>query len=612
MKEDNTTTRRRWPVRRIILISILTILVIAGILLYNNFNRILSDALKKNFESTLVSDVYELKFENMRVNIFEGNIRVLNVSLQPREKPLHDYPYINSSFRLTTDEITLENVEIRTLLKLNRLILDRISIRRPDIEVILTAKRNVMLPFKDSTATVKPIQEKSKKKALGAFMLNEFQLIDAAFHVTNSYKKREFKIRDFNISLHDLQLHQEPNEYFTSFDQVTLAIGEFNGVLQKGAVQQLGFKDFKIGIDTLSLQLTLDTIMYRFHDFSAGMHDLDIQTADSLFHVTMKTFDLSYKDKSVKLKAISFKPNVSHAVLQKKHKYQHTEFSGSIGSLDILQVNFDSLIYVQKLFIDEIVLDSVKASIFKDKTKPMDSTRMPVYLGQTVSSISLPLLIKHVKATHVDLENTERKPDSTNAKVSINKATLDVKNITNLSKQNGLLINADAFINGKVHFMAGLEFSYQKPQFSFEGELKKFNLPDLNPLIQAYTPAKINKGISDEISFSGIAERTKASGTMKFLYHDLEVDLELKEQARWKSSVIAFAANSAVNSSNPVSSTLPPKVVQFNIERDMNKGFVNVIIKSILNGLKETMIMSKENRKTYQEAKKKSKQENKK
>jgi hypothetical protein len=41
----------------------------------------------------------------------------------------------------------------------------------------------------------------------------------------------------------------------------------------------------------------------------------------------------------------------------------------------------------------------------------------------------------------------------------------------------------------------------------------------------------------------------------------------------------------------------------------MNKGFVNVVIKSILNGIKETMIMSKENRKAYKKAKRNSKEE---
>jgi len=611
MKTDINTTKRKWPVLRTIVISVFTLLVVAGIFLYNNFNRLLSEALLKSFNSTLVADVYELKFENLRVNLFEGSIRVFNVSLLPREKPLNDYRYINSSFKLTTEKITLKNVEISTLLKSNRLILDRISITRPDIEAILTAKRNVMLPFKDSTATAQPVTANNRKKSLGAFMLKEFQLIDAAFHVTNFFKQREFRIRDFNISLHDLQLSQEPGEYFTSFNQVALTVGEFSGDLKKGALQHLGFKDFKIGIDTLSLQLTLDTILYRFHDFHTGVRDLDIQTADSTFHVAMKSFDMSYGDKSIKLKDVSFKPNVSNDVLQRKYKYQHTEFSGSVGKLEIKKINFDSLIYAQKLFIDEIELDHVKTSIFKDKTKPMDSTRRPVYLGQTVSGISLPLLIKHVKATHVDLENTERKPDSTYARVNITKAKLEVKNITNLSTKDGLVMKADAYVNDEANFKATLTFSYQKPQFTFEGEVKKFDLPDLNALIQAYTPAKINKGVSDEIAFSGLAEQTKASGTMKFLYHDLEVDLELKEQAKWKSSVLAFAANTALHSSNPASGNLPPREVKFQIERDMTKGFVNVIIKSILNGLKETMIMNKENRKEHKEAKKKTKQEKK-
>ncbi len=610
MNTHTKAPQKKWSVFKIIVLSSFVILVTAGVILYNNLNRLLTESLLKSFNSTVVSDVYELKFENLRVNVFEGSIRVFHVVLQPREKPLRVYPYINSSFRLTTEKLTLKNVEIFTLLESKELILERISITKPEIDLMLTGKRNIMLPFKDTTATTS--QPKAEKKSLGSFKLNEFQLIDAAFHIINEGKQREFKVKDFNISMYDLVINQDPGKYETSFKQVALSMGELSWDLEKGPLTHLSLKEFKLGVDSLALQFTLDTMMYRFHDFKTGLRDLDIQTKDSLFHIAVKSFDLSYKDKSIDLKDVSFKPNVSHAVLQRKHQYQNTEFSGSVGKLEVKHVNFDSLMYAKKLFIDEIKLHNVKAAIFKDKTKPMDSARRPVYLGQTVSSISLPLLIKQVKATDVELENTERKPDSTYAKVNITKAKLEVNNITNLSTQEGLQMKADAHINGKAHFKAGLIFSYQKPQFSFEGEVKKFDLPDLNPLIQAYTPAKINRGVSDEITFSGLAEQTKASGKMKFLYHDLEIDLVLKEQAKWKSAVIAFAANTILNSSNPVSSDLPPREVQFTIERDMTKGFVNVLIKSILNGLKETMIMSKDNRKTHQEAKKKSKEENKK
>ena len=602
----NPSSKKKWPVIRTILLSVILILTLAGVYLYNNFNRLLSEALLKSFNSSIAAEVYELKFEDLRVNLIDRSIRVFHVTLLPREKPLHEYPYINSSFRLSTEEILLDSVHIRTLLQENKLNLKKISILRPTIDMVLTGERHILLPFNDSTAVdTDSANTRSNKDVLKSFNLKEFRLEEAAFHSVNTSKQREFKIDNLSISLRDLLISQQPGEYSTSFNRVLLTLGHLTGNMQQDVFQYLDFKAFNVGIDSLEMKLTLDTVLYRFRNFSLGVRNVDVQTADSLFHLTMQSFNTSYKDQSIKLKEISFKPNVSHAVLQKKHRYQHTEFSGSVGSLQLLHVNFDSLLYAKKLFIDEILLDSVRASVFKDKTKPIDSARRPVYLGQTIRAIPLPLLIKRVKATHVQLDNTEKKPDSTLANVSITGATMEVKNITNLSTQDGLQMKADAHINGKAHFKAGLTFSYLKPQFSFQGEVEKFDLPDLNPLIQAYTPAKIDKGVSDEIVFSGLAEQTQAHGTMKFLYHNLEIDLVLKEQARWKSAVIAFAANTVLHASNPISPDLPAREVQFSIQRDMTKGFVHVIIKSLLNGLKETMIMSKENRKAHKEAKKK-------
>jgi hypothetical protein len=611
MKTDIPPPKGKWPVLRTILISVLLIVTLAGVYFYNNFNRLLSEALLKSFNSSIASEVYELKFENLRVNLIDRSIRVFNVTLLPREKPLHKYPYINSSFRLSTDEILLDSVHLRTLLQENKLNVKKISIIRPTIEAILRGKRHIMLPFKDSTAVDQDSTSATENKnALKSFNLKEFRLEEAAFHIVNTSKQREFRIDNFSVSLQDLLISQQPGEYSTSFNRVLLTLGRLTGNLQQDVFRSLEFKAFNVGVDSLEMKLTLDTLLYRFRDFSMGLNELDVQTADSLFHLTMQSFAVSYKVKSIKLNEVSFKPNVSHAVLQRKYRHQHTEFSGTIGSLAVNRINFDSLLYAKKLFIDEVIIDQVKASIYKDKAKPMDSSRFPAYLGQTISKIRLPLMIKHIKATHLHLENTERKTDSTLAKVNITRATVDVKNITNLSPNSNLEMKADAYINDKAHFKAGLTFYYSKPQFDFEGTVDQFKLPDLNPLIQAYTPAKINKGIADEITFSGVATEKKATGTMKFLYHGLEIDLELQEKAKWKSAIIAFASNTATDSSNPPTADLPPKVVQFGITRDMNKGFINVVIKSLLNGLKETMIMNKDNRKAYKVAKKAAKQPN--
>jgi hypothetical protein len=614
MKTETNTTKRKRPLKKIILwitAVFFIVIIIVTVLLYYNYNRLLTYALIKSFNTNIISDVYELKFEKLSVNFLMGDVRVYDVELQPREKPLHNYPYINSSFRLRTRKMILENVRLFTLIKTNKLNLDNIEITKPDVELKLNGANYIFLPFKDTTA-VSGTEEISNKKSLESFFLKEFGLIDASFHVTNSAKVREYRIQKLNIVLRDLMIDQRPGRDISSNKHVDFSIGAFTGSLQKEAVKYISFKDLKITIDSLRIQQTPDTLIFHYADFSTGLKMLDIQTADSISHLSMGSFNLSCKEKSIKLNNVAFKPNISQAAMQKRFTYQNSQFSGTVGTMNLLGVNFDSLIYSGKIFIDEIVLDKISAFIFKDTRKPIDKNRFPEYLGQQIKAIPIPLLIKGLKATNVNLVNTEQKADGSYGKANINRATLNVKNITSLPSGKMLTLNADAYIENKAHASLSLSFSYLEPQFSINGTVKRFNLPDLNRLLTSYTPASIKKGTVDEITFSGTAYRTYVTGTMKFLYHDLDIDLELPEQAKWKSSVLAFAANTYLNASNPASTNLPARVVQFRAEREMNKGFFNMVIKSILAGLKETMIMSKENRKTYKDAKKEAKKAKKK
>ncbi|TNF43674.1 MAG: hypothetical protein EP310_04300 [Bacteroidetes bacterium] len=590
--------------------GLFTVMVITGIILYYNFNRILSDALMKSFNSSIASDVYELKFKNLNVNLLKGNIKVRNVELNPREKHLKEYPYINSSVRLTTKKLLLTNVEIATLFKLNILKLERIEIDKPEVDLIIADVVPVFIPFKDSTA-VQLTDKQESKRSLESFFLKEFKLINGSFHVANSAKHRDLSVKKVNITLSDLMMDQHPGKDLISYSHIGLNIGEITGSLQKDKIKFISLKDYKLTVDSLEIQKTHDTLIYHFADYGLGLNDLNLQTEDSIFHMTMQSFQLSYNDKSINLKNLAFKPNISNEQMQKRFKFQNTQFAGSVGSLNVSGINFDSLLYGKKLFIDEISIDSVSASIYKDKTKPIDANKFPEYLGQSVKAISLPLLIKKVTATNVNILNDERKPDSTYAKVNINRGTAEAKNISNINTGGFLSVKANAYLENKARFYLNLDFSYLQPQFNFEGRFNRFNLTDLNKVIESYAPAKIKKGIIDEITFSGIAKKTDSNGTMKFLYHDLELEVELLDQAHWKNSLLSFAANNVIASSNPVSESLPPKEVRFQAERDMNKAFINLILKSVLAGLKETIFMSNENKKLYREEKKRIRKENK-
>jgi hypothetical protein len=594
----------KWSWGRRIAISLTIVILITGTLLYANFNRIAAEAVRYAFNSNIISNVYDLKFEKLRVDLFKGDVRVVDVVLQPKEEGMKNYPYINSSVLLQAKELRLIEVQLWELLRSGKILLKEVAVIRPDIQLTISEAQPILFPFTDSTVVE---TSGEKKKAFDAFSLIQFRLEDAAFHVSNSFKEREANVKGFNITLDNLFISQKPDTNLFSFTRIDLSIGELKRVNKKGPLKHVTFNNFSVAMDSMSLQSTRDTLTYRISDFRAAFKDLDIHTADSLFHITVGSYRSSYRDGVIQLENVGFTPNITREAMQARFKYQNAQASGKVKSLELRGFDFNSLIYYRRLLIDSILIDNPELAVFKDKTKPIDSTRTPTYFGQQIAAIKMPLRINTIVVTNVSLTNVERKPDSSYAQATIERGTVRVSNVTNLSKAAPLVMHADAYLAGKIHFGLTLDFSYKKPEFGFSGMMEKFDLPELNPLLKAYTPATIATGVADEIAFAGTATWTGSSGTMKFLYHDLEVELALKEQARWKSSVIAFAANTIVSTSNPASSNLPPRVVMLRAERDMNKGFVNIIIKSILNGVKETLLMSKENRNAYQAAKKRKK-----
>ncbi len=247
--KDTKPIKRKGRVKRIILriTAVFFLLLIAGLVfLYYNLNRILTNALTKSFNSNIISDVYELKFEKLSVNFFAGNVSVYNVELNQLEKSLNNYPYINSSLRLKTHKMILKNVQLSTLIKSNILKLDKIEIIEPEVEFNIEDKLPVFFPLKDTTGKSK----KTNKRYIESFVLKEFDLVDASFHSNNQARDREFNIQKLNFSIRDLLIDQEPGKDLISYKNVHISVGEFTGKLQKRALKYLTLKDLNINIDS--------------------------------------------------------------------------------------------------------------------------------------------------------------------------------------------------------------------------------------------------------------------------------------------------------------------------------------------------------------------------
>ncbi|HSF52618.1 MAG TPA: hypothetical protein VLA71_02645, partial [Algoriphagus sp.] len=270
MTAESGIPKKKWSKTKKILLGVAVVILTGGFLVYLNFNSLISSALNKSFELSLISEVYELKFENLRLNPMQGNISVYNVSFEPRENA--DYPYINSFIRLHTESLTLENVDVRLLLESHRLVLDKISIKKPKVELDVNSSNPTLFPFRPSNAST----EAGKKRTLESYFLKEFELVNASFHVINSVKKRDFTIEDFSISLLELFLDHKEGEDLITLKNIDIDLKKFSGNLSEGPLKQAKFKDFRLSFDSVNVQKNLDTLIFKFQDMQAGIDSLDV------------------------------------------------------------------------------------------------------------------------------------------------------------------------------------------------------------------------------------------------------------------------------------------------------------------------------------------------
>ena len=596
MKPKSSFQRRLFGVLTILLI-IVAVLFIVGSL---GLRGVLAKAIYARFEETLAAEVYKLDFQKLNVNPYTGYITILNAEIYPRDTARRQYDYINSRFHLKTRKLVLENVNLVKLLWGSKLDLDKIEIVEPDVAFTVADGRMVFFPFREERSDSLNAED---KRPLLSFVIKKLDLVDAHFHVINHDSTKEGDLQGINIVLEEITIQRETRRDKISYQHFDFSFDTLNATLTKSDLRDFHLQDFKLHVDSLYFEQTPDTVIYHFSDARTSGSHLDIQTADSIFNIALDSFHLHYIDKSIELNNVSYKPNKSDAAISRRYPYRKEVFNVVADSIHVKGMNFDSLMYGNKIQVDEILLDSVLGTIYKDLTKPFPPNHRPKYLAQQVQEYTMPVFIKHIKATHAHLVNREVKPDSGIGKVNINRGTLDIYNVTNMPTSEPLKIEADAYVENVAHAYLQLNFSYDKPQYRMQGNIKPFEIQDLNPFINSYSPVRVKKGMSDGISFTGTVYNTYASGTMKFLYHDLAFDLKPDENANLKTIIKGFVAKTIINNSNPPSPNLPVRVVQFHYDRDMRTGFILMLIKSVLDGVQETLLMSKENKQAYREKK---------
>ena len=578
-------------------------IIIGGILYYAtiNLNKIVTENIYSLYNQSQLNEYYSLEFKKLRINIIESRIKILHVSFKPRKGAHKQFFIDNGSMDISIGEITLKNADIVKIISDNTIIVDKLLIKDSDIKLVNTTSN--FKPF----SFIKPKVKNDTLQldiSLGSILINDAKLK----YVTDINNPNGTKFKDFNFEIVDFGIKKDKGNVMMSLNKMETSLSEAHYYNKKGV--SIGLEKLTIEINDLSISNTVDKFNYNYESFLIKLYKPSFETKDKIYSIASNSITIDELSKTLSIDNVSIMPLLSKNDFANNYKYQKLRPEIKLDKVKLVNIDYRNLFDYSDFVADSLLISGGEIDLYKDNRKPFNKYKFPNYLAKQIFSIKLPINIETVKANDIDIHFSAKQPNNLLSKINIDIDDALLNNVQNMKSNQKLELKAKGKVQHSVPFDIDILFDYSKDVFSFNGNIYKSDLSTLSKPIRSFIPVEIRSGIIKSMKFNGHASRTTSKGNMVFLYNDLNIEIQSNNKTKKKgfqNLLLSTAANTIMLSNNPAHAGAPPRKVKFEVARDMNRGFVNILIKSLLSGMKESLLPSKENRKQYKKVRKHSK-----
>lgn len=343
-------------------------------------------------------------------------------------------------------------------------------------------------------------------------------------------------------------------------------------------------------------QDTLTTAILTQFDFVAKK--LFSVSADSMY--SYKVIDISYSTSSKVLMVynLSVHPNYKDYDFTSRYKFQTNRYEIYLRNIYMQNLNASSYLETKNILSSYIEIGNMEMKVFRDKRKEFNHIKKPTFQEMIYSYPGI-LNIDSVRLKKGNISFTvHAKKGNEPGIISFNEINARIFKISNDSiyktKDDFLELKANALLMGKSKMtvlLKGKIFDNYNT-FTVKGTVLNLVAKDLNPIVEKTTFVKIKSGKIDEMTFSFIANNKKSTGKLKMLYHGLSVALVNKktnESDAFTEKFLSIIANSVILDSNPFPGE-NVRVGDINYKRDPEKFLFNYCFKSILSGIKPSLV----------------------
>ena len=444
----------------------------------------------------------------------------------------------------------------------------------------------------------------------------------------------QFRLRDTRLTLQDKGID-------INFDLLDLKSEDFNHILQKDTIVfsecLLSKGNIKINNAKKQTQATKDSLeaadkvilihefrvkdtnfefidrqgkpQLKFANTDAYFTDLKVLTAPSptenaitytfinlnaknlnypMNHLhSMTVQDIKVDQNTATLNQLRIKPSFSRAAFQDQIKQEQDMITLTVPSVAVSGYDF-SFDEVNNFFsASDIVLNGADLNVYRDKTKPDQTPRKPLY-SEMLRKLKFRLAVDRIKLNNAKIVYEEKvSPSEQPGKIYFSNFNGTVSNFHNKSPGNDLVkIAVDAKFMGHAPTHVDWNFNIHNPadHFTISGSVNSLDANSLDSFLIPNMRAELDGNVK-KTSFSFTGNDKGAGGSMDMLYEDLKIDV--LNHRNEKKGVVSTVANFLVKSKKDKDDKVNNLV---SVDRDQKKSFFNLFWLALKEGLKQNMM----------------------
>jgi len=538
--------KKRYKICLLILGLLVVLVIFSNIILSNLISKVVNYQIDKINSKGEVT----LKIDKIGVDIFTGRLNMKNVSIKPDSLFFENFKLgkthkaVVSDFHLS--ELEIKGFSIFKILFSKEILVKKITVSGIDLSLY---KSDIFIKNSEEI-------EESKKQSFDSIYIKGIERIDLS----------SIEFDDFNLKI----FHVQKNDTLFAYSGKAIDI---SGIALKDYENAKSY--FKFNKDSLK-------VIFKNQYLEEGNYALAVEAI---------MYD--YSKKNVKILNFKMKPRMDRAKLASTYKYNSEVFDVETKEISLNGFYLDSIIRNGLVDIDSVVVDGVNVSIYKDQTKPFNLNKRPLFLNQKLKKLDHPIYINKVLIRNTFFSYREKHENKDDLlAIDISEMKVSLNHLT--SMKDSLIADKELTINikGKLNKVADLNLdvfmSYNtwNDSFSFTGSVGAANFSAFNSAVFPAAGIKFEDGRLNSMQFSVTGNPTDGTvGSMSMLYSNIDANLVIEKKEK---KGLSWIANSVIAESNPTEKG-KLKVALIEAERVPYKGFSNLLWKSVMSGMVNTI-----------------------